>query len=560
VPAGQDVATFLQPRVESWGIWGSDEWPGSNNWAVSGAHTRDGGALLANDMHLGLSVPNTWYRVSLAWGAPPEWRVAGATLPGVPSVVVGSNGRVAWAFTNTTADWSDVVLLDIEPGDPGRYRTPGGWRAFATRDETITVAGGATQVVQVRETIWGPVIDPDTRGRQRAVAWVPLRDGGMNYALTGLETAQSLEEALAVGAQAGVPAQNLVVAAHDGRIGWSIAGRIPRRVGHDGRTPTSWADGSRGWDGWVTPAEYPRVVDPPAGRIVTANNRLVDGTGLGVLGDGGYDPGARARQIAEGLARVDRATPADMLAVQLDDRAVFLDRWRTLLLEVLFEPHAGAPGNRGELRRVVEQTWTGRASVDSAAYRLVREFRQNVAELALTPLFADVRKADPAYPVTGGRVGEGPLWALVSARPAHLLPGEFGSWQELLAAAADRTVTGAQQSSGSLAAHTWGRFNTSRIQHPLSRSVPLLARWLDVPRQELPGDSHMPRVQSPEFGASERFAVSPGRERAGYFHMPGGQSGHPLSSHYRDGHEAWVRGTATPFLPGPPLHTLTLRP
>ena len=173
--------------------------------------------------------------------------------------------------------------------------------------------------------------------------------------------------------------------------------------------------------------------------------------------------------------------------------------------------------------------------MDSAAYRLVRDFRQHVAELGVRALFSEVRKVDPTYPVTSGRVGEGPLWALVSTRPAHLLAPEFASWEDLLLAAADRTVVEATQASGSIAAHTWGRFNTARIQHPLARAVPQLARWLDLERDELPGDSHMPRVQAPEFGASERLAVSPGHEGDGYYHMPGGQSGHPLSPYYRAG-------------------------
>ena len=178
----------------------------------------------------------------------------------------------------------------------------------------------------------------------------------------------------------------------------------------------------------------------------------------------------------------------------------------------------------------------------------------------MTPLFAEVRKVDATFTATAGRSGEGPLWALVSARPAHLLSPEFATWQELLLAAADRTIVDARQASGSIEAHSWGRANTVRIQHPLSRAVPQLARWLDLPRDELPGDSNMPRVQAPEFGASERLAVTPGRESEGYFHMPGGQSGHPLSPHYRDAHGAWVAGEPTPFLPGPTQHTLTLRP
>jgi penicillin amidase len=94
----------------------------------------------------------------------------------------------------------------------------------------------------------------------------------------------------------------------------------------------------------------------------------------------------------------------------------------------------------------------------------------------------------------------------------------------------------------------------------LSLAVPLLSRWLDMPEDQLPGDSFTPRAQGPGFGASERMAVSPGREQDGYFHMPGGQSGHPLSPYYRAGHDAWVKGEPTPFLPGPAAHTLTLRP
>ena len=111
-----------------------------------------------------------------------------------------------------------------------------------------------------------------------------------------------------------------------------------------------------------------------------------------------------------------------------------------------------------------------------------------------------------------------------------------------------------------LADRTWGERNTVTIDHPLTRALPQLANWLNVEARPLPGDSNMPRVQAPRFGASQRFAVSPGREDEGYLHMPGGQSGHPLSPFYRAGHEAWAEGEPTSFLPGPPAHHLTLAP
>src|SRR5207253_620326 len=162
-----------------------------------------------------------------------------ATLPGVPSLVVGSNGDVAWAFTNSVGDWSDLVIVEPDPTDASRYRTPSGMQQIATTHETIIVKNSASVPIEVRDTIWGPIVGRDSSGRERAVAWVPLHEGGLNFAMGGVETAETLEQLFDVAARAGIPAQNFVAAQRDGRIGWSIAGRIPRRVGHDGRLPTS---------------------------------------------------------------------------------------------------------------------------------------------------------------------------------------------------------------------------------------------------------------------------------------------------------------------------------
>jgi penicillin amidase len=432
-------------------------------------------------------------------------------------------------------------------------------KSIETVRETIHVKGGDDVPVDVRETIWGPIIDRDTHGHDRALAWVALRDGGMDAAFTSVENAETLEQLFDAAARVGIPSQNMVAAQRDGRIGWSIAGRIPHRVGFDGRLPTSWADGKHGWDGWIAPSAYPRVINPSDARIVTANNRLVEGTALQVVGnDGGYDPGARARQIDDDLKGIAKATVRDMLAVQLDDRAIFLTPWRYLLLQILASPEGENSVVRRELRRVVSDLSTGRASVDSASYRIVREFRQHVAELAFAPLIERIRKVDPEYPAGIGRGGEGPLWTLVTRQPMHLLDPRFKSWYELFLAAADMTADEALKQGG-IASYTWGKANSVRIRHPLSRAVPILSPLLDMPEEELPGDSNMPRVQGPAFGASERFAVSPGREKDGYLHMPTGQSGHFLSPYYRDGNEAWAKGEPAAFLPGATVHTLTLR-
>ena len=556
-------------RAKSGGPWASflpadAIVPGSNNWAVAGAHTVHGGALLANDMHLGLSVPNTWYRASLVFPttAGGERRVTGVMLPGAPFVVAGSNGRVAWGFTNSQGDWADLVVL--EPDGTDDYRTPDGSLPFERTIETIRVRDGEDETLEVRSTVFGPVVDSDHLGRPRALAWVALREGGLNGALVRMEGVDDVEGALALAPLVGIPNQNLVCADADGHIGWTIVGRIPRRRGFDGRLPTSWSDGSRRWDGWLAPDEYPRVVDPPAGRIWTANARVVDGAALAAVGFGSYELGARARQIRDDLRSLEHASEADMLAVQLDDRAQFLERWRRLLLDTLAPKAVTAPG-RLEARRLVE-AWGGRAAVESTGYRIVRRFREEVARRALSPLTAAASEADAgsgktdALSALGHKEGEGPLWALVTERPPHLLDPRFGGWDELLLEAVDSTLAELLRGGEDLARRTWGEQNMTRIQHPLSPALPALGRWLDMPREQLPGDSHMPRVQHPSAGASERLVVSPGREDRGYFHMPGGQSGHPLSAHYADGHAAWAEGAPTPFLPGPAVFVLTLRP
>ena len=301
------------------------------------------------------------------------------------------------------------------------------------------------------------------------------------------------------------------------------------------------------------------MADPPSGRIWTANARVVDGEMLAKVGDGGYALGARARQIRDGLMKLEKATPRDLLAIQLDDRAVFLERWRDLLLRTLSPEAVKGHPERAELRRLVETTWTGRASVDSAAYRAVRAFRNFAMEEVFTPLSGQAGR--PPEEIFGPTFQfEGPLWRILTERPPHLLDPKYKSWDEKLLAAVDQQIGYYGERGGALADRTWGERNTTRIGHPLSRAVPGAGRWLDVPARPLPGDEDMPRVQGPDFGASERLVVSPGNEAAGFFHMPAGQSGHPMSPYYYKGHEAWEEGRPTPFLPGPAVHRLRLTP
>ncbi len=538
----------------------SETLSGSNNWAVAGRLTAHGSAMLANDMHLALHLPNIWYRATLIYPDERgrERRIAGVTLPGTPAIVAGGNGHIAWGYTNSEGDWADLVVL--EPGVAKEtYQTPDGPRPFTQTRETLAVKDGPAETLEILETVWGPVVDRDHQGRQRALRWVAHDARAINLNLLALEGADTVNAALEIVNLAGAPAQNILLASADGRIAWTITGPIPRRFGHNGRLPSSWADGQRGWSGWLEPAEYPRIVDPPNGRLWTANGRVVDGAWLTLLGDGGYALGARARQIRDGLLERDQFGESDFLALQLDDRALFLERWRELLLATLAPEAVRADPRRDDLRRYVAD-WGGRAAVDSVGYRAVRAFRLAVQDRAFAPLTAACRQADPRFDYGLFRQSEGPLWRLISQQPPHLLDPRYPDWSALLRDAADATPAELNADGRPLAAHTWGDYNQVRIRHPFSRILPWLDDWLDLPAQALPGDLYMPRIQTLGSGASERLVVAPGREAVGILHLPGGQSGHPLSPFYRAGHDAWAKGEPLPLLPGPARHRLRLEP
>jgi penicillin amidase len=281
------------------------------------------------------------------------------------------------------------------------------------------------------------------------------------------------------------------------------------------------------------------------------------------VGADGYDIGARARQIRDDLLGLAHpATESDMLGIQLDARALFVARWRDLLLALVDEAAMHEAPRRREFRDLVS-SWKPEATPDSVGYRLVRAYRSDVLDTLWRGFTEGLsgEKVELRRPAQFEAAG----WRLVSERPASIRPpvlpaGDTPDWRRYLLQRLDHTIATLGEQCQELARCTYGAADPVRVRHPLSRAVPLLSALLDMPTMELPGDHHMPRVQDGAFGASERFAVSPGREAEGYLELPGGPSGHPLSPFFRSGFDDWAAGRPTPFLPGPAAHKLSLEP
>ncbi len=568
----------LRPHAADVGRSGTaDLGVGSNNFAVSGALTADGRALVADDMHLGLRAPNLWFRARLRY---PDVRapggrvdVTGFTLPGLPAVIVGSNTHVAWGFTNSYGDFLDWQRIEPCDTEARPDCTP-----LVQHEERIQVAGGAPDTLHVAESDWGPVVHREADGSALALRWTAHLPGALNFGLAEFARARDLDDALAIADRTATPTQNLVLGDRAGRIAWRLLGPVPVRApGCDGRTvstpplagDTAAATACAPWPIATDASPVLQDVD----RLWTANSRVVDGADFTRIGDGGAALGIRAWQIREGLQARERFGEADLLAIQLDDRAHLLARWHDLLRDVAAEAAADSA-----LRALVAAAadWSGRAEVDSAGYRLVRAWRLAVHGHLADGLVAPARiPLGAAFETPDPPNFEGVAWPLVERRPAHLLPRRFAcsadtqrgvcapvadGWAALFEDAA-REVRDELGSRGALADRTWGERNTAAICHPLAAAVPLLGeRLLCMPAEPLPGDGTVPRVQGPAFGASQRMVVAPGHEADGIAHMPGGQSGHPLSPFWGAGHDDWVQGRPSPFLPRATAYTLRLVP
>lgn len=559
VPAGPWPALLRESKTACADCGGQDARDiGSNNFAVAASRSTQGRAILADDMHLGLRVPGTWFKARLQWQADGRrFDLAGVTLPGSPIMVVGSNGRVAWGFTNATADWADVIRLKLSAAGT-HYLSGGVEKPLVRHIEKIALPGGETIDHEVFESEWGPVMPGRAPGGEAFVLrWVAHDREGANLGLMRLESVGSVDEAVRAAVGVGMPAQNLMLADAAGRIAWTVIGAMPQRAaGTDADAPQDWSDGVPRWQGYLQ--KHPAVVDPADGRLWTANARTVGGQALKTLGHGGYDLGARGQQIRDGLRALDKTDVAGLHAIQLDHRAVFLKRWQRLLLDQVLTPGFVAQEGLADYRAEVENS-ADAARVDAVGYLLVREFRIELLKQLFAPLAAQLE-------AQGLRLRdlkmstEPPGWALLQAARPDTLPAGVKSWPDLLQKAVLSSRAALIEKHGSLAAATWGADNLSGIRHPLSQAVPALGAWLDMPQDGLAGDSHMPRVANHGHGQSQRLVVSPGHEAEGILTVPGGQSGHPLSPFYRSDHGPWLRGEALSFLPGETRHRLTLRP
>lgn len=382
--ASQLLATWLGPTSRE---------IGSNSWAVSGSKTTTGQPLLANDPHLGPTMPSLWYQSGLhctTQGPDCNYDVAGWTMAGLPGIFIGHNDVVAWGFTNLGPDVTDLVLEQVTDDT---YLLDGKSVPMTTHDETIKVAGGDPVTITVRETIDGPIISdvadiddyvavgkdapvpapgsvatrevPPERGDGYGVAlrWTALTPQPTFDAFDLLNTARSWEQFREAAKKLAVPAQNLLYADTQGNIGYQAPGRIPIRSGYDGKWPVPGWSSRYHWQGFIPFEALPNVLNPKDGFIVTANQAVVDPSYPYFITDD-WSYGARSQRIVDLVS----AATADGAKIDADQmRSIQMDAQNELAL-FLAPKLLGLPAS-GQTASAVAllDGWDGQQKVDSAA-------------------------------------------------------------------------------------------------------------------------------------------------------------------------------------------------
>jgi penicillin amidase len=529
---------------------------GSNSWVVSGRRTASGKPLLCNDPHLLFGLPALWYPAALHG---PEYRVVGVTMPGVPAILIGRNDHLAWGFTAVMADDGDYYRETLDAAG-AHYLRDGTWHPVEIVEDVFRIRSRPSVRHALRYVRHGgiqcPLLSQPPGGPPTSFRWVGLEPWRGLEAILGMNRARDVAEFEAALQDFAVPAQNAVVADRHGTIAYFCAGKFPRRARKadspmvlDGACPRD------AWQGYLTWAELPKSINPPAGFVVTANNRIAPEL-PSTLASGFWEPSYRAARIAELLGPSRNADVGAMARIQADVLSV---QAAGILAHVVRPISQTLEDPRARQAAALLLNWDYRMLAESASAALYHLFYQELLQRCFRPAMErNVSGSFARYFST--------LHLAVPAADAALLtsngvwfPGGARVTVEACLLAAWEAAVAKLGPNASL--WRWGSLHTLTLSHGFGRGRGVAARvlaWLlELNRGPYarPGDGMTVNLGAfplttpfeVAVGPSYRQIVDLGDPEASRWILAGGVSGDPRSPHYADQTDPWLRGEYLPM-------------
>ncbi len=504
--------------------------PGSNAWVVSGAHTATGKPILANDPHLEYGLPSTWYMVHLKAG---DLDVTGASLPGVPAVIIGHNQRIAWGMTNLEFDLQDLYAERIDATN-GRYAFRGQVQQGQVERGVIAVKDEKPREIAGLVTRHGPLVASDNT-QSYILQWMtPGATGPMDFPFLAINRARNWEEFNTALARLPGPALNFLYADADGNIGYHVAGSVPvRQPSCRGDVPADGSTGNCDWVGVIPYSELPQVYNPESGVIVSANQNPFP-LDFKYPVAGVFAPPYRAKQIRDRLASKQKWTAEQMIAVQKDVYSPFLHR----LAQRTVKAWDAKPAQNS--KEAVEQlrSWNGQMEKGLAA------------PLVASLLYSEVRRAiaETAAPGSGNeyvaRFAAPVIERLLDERPS----GWFPNYDEFLVNSLAKAIVAGEKLQGSnVARWDYGQSIGLELENPVLGQLPVVGKYFNVGPVPMSGASTTVKQVSGRLGPSYRMVVDLAELEHSLSNLTLGESGHFLSPHYKDQFDAYYNGTSFPM-------------
>lgn len=528
---------------------------GSNDWVVDGTKTTTGKPLLANDPHLGISMPSIWYQVGMRGGG---LDVMGYTFPGVPGVVIGHNAHIAWGVTNVGADDTDLYLETLDNANhPGQYLYNGQWLPLQTRRETIKVRGGSPVTFTVESTLHGPllnsVVDDLKHYQPIALEWTALQP---SYSFAGffqLDFSTNWPDFLSAVSNISI-SQNFVYADTDGNIGYRMSGLLPLRTPENGLLPVDGSTSAHDWQGYVPQADMPALYDPPTHVIATANNAIVPAHYPIYVTDT-WDQGYRARRIVDLLSQTPQLSVSDYERIQADTYSV-----PAATLVPAYIAAGTAAGGDAATAAALLKGWSGRMDANSAAAALFEVATGDLIHDTLEPPLGQ-----KLYGIYQGNYSSSGLYSVLInlvAQPQAPFFGLTALDEGTQAGAAKRDAAIAHALSDAMgqlrqrlgsdpAQWRWGALHTASFVHPLATVAPLdhifgtspVATGGDAVTVSVGGDGRF-TLDAPSYAqrtvSSMRQIIDLSNLDNSLWITTTGESGEPFSAHYADLIPLWA--------------------
>jgi penicillin amidase len=509
---------------------GGELQPGSNAWAVSGAHTASGKPILCDDMHLEYSIPGIWYMVHLR---APGLDVSGVSLPGTPSVIAGHNQRIAWGLTNLHFDVQDLYIENFEAGT-GRYLYRGQWEQAREEREIIPVKGASAVEMPLWITRHGPLYINDAK-EHLALRWSAAEPGSFQFPFPQLNKAGNWQEFTRALSRFPGPAQNFVYADVDGNIGYHATGLLPIRKGYTGDVPVDGSSGDNEWQGFIPFDRLPSSYNPPAGVIVTANqNPFPPDYAYAV--NGNFASHYRSRQIRNLLTARNGWRAADMLTVQKDVYSAFF----RYLAQAMVEAYDRHKAQHGELDNAAQllRGWNGQMEKDGAAPLIVTLAYERL-KVAVAQSASSARGARYEY-----QMAPAVIETLLRTRPA----GWFADWDETILRAFAQGLEDGRSKQGRDPGHwIYGNHEPLLLANPVGRHLPLVAGLFDIGPVAMSGAPTTVKQYTGDLGPSMRLDADMGDWDRSLLEGTTGQSGQVLSRHYKDQWERYYGAESFPM-------------